>query len=342
MTDLEKLGAILRELRGERTLRELALALGLSSPQTVGNWERGYQVPPDAKITEIRAAYNFSANAEKAEEFERLYSDIRKQKSSAGPITLDDQGVAPMVRGLRQLAETARADTEHRYILHSVSNQSFLTESVPDLQAAVFECAEAGVDVVFFPQPGTETPDAVRQDLVKSLKRGVENYKQARKAKAPTVDRAAVFGRFWMLKHLYSPPTFPLPAVEDDLNEWCNNFVKELNGESSPEKAKKISGLVQCVGAAASWLGSFLRFLVELKIPKSDKKMTPLEQICPDEFDLERMWLHFVTYNADTNVKNHAWLHIPDESGRFAIEYGRELAVRKDAGLLVALPLFET
>lgn len=342
MTELERLGAILRELRGERTLRDLANELGLSSPQTVGNWERGYQLPPEEKISEIRTAYKFSANAEKAAEFERIYTDIRKERSSNAPLTLKNQGVAPMVRGLRQLAEQARADTEHRYVLHSVSNQAFLSESVPDLQAAVFECAEAGVDMVFFPQPGAETPETVQHDLVKSFKRGVENYKQARKGRAGNFDRAALFRRFWMLKHLYSPPTFPLPAVESELDDWCEHFVEQMNGERSPEKAKQISNLVQCVGAAASWLGSFLRFLVELKIPKSDAKLTALEQICPHEFDLERMWLHFVTYNAETGVKNHAWLHIPDESKGFATEYRRELAHRKAASLLEAKALFTT
>jgi DNA-binding XRE family transcriptional regulator len=55
--DNEKIGAKLRELRGERTQQDIANALGVTAV-AVSKWERGESMPSDALKVQIAELYD--------------------------------------------------------------------------------------------------------------------------------------------------------------------------------------------------------------------------------------------------------------------------------------------
>lgn len=340
MNEQERLGQFLRELRGDHTLREFAEALDQGSPQTISNWERGYQLPPTGKLTAIKKVYGIATASQRENEFDRLYTDAERKKTlSTGPLSLeDDQGVRPMVEGLQDLASLARQDTESRYILHSISNQGFLTERYPDLQAAVVDCACAGVDVVFFPQPGEESAAHAEANLKTALRKGVENY--THKHEHEGIDSTAILDCLSLLTHKHFPPTISA----SEIGEWADDFVTNQVGQQHKKYVQAVTELVECVSSSAVWLGSFLRFLVEIKVTKSLEKRVPpagnLDRTCPVRFQVTKIWLHFVTYNAGLKVKRHAWLPIINP-GSFSDEYELRLSILRKHNLLKSSLIFK-
>lgn len=344
MNEQERLGQFLRQLRldlpKENTLRDFADALEQGSPQTISNWERGYQLLPAGKLAAVKKIYGIITGSQKENEFDRLYSDAERKKTlSTGPLSLeDDQGVKPMVDGLQDLASLARQDKESRYILHSISNQGFLTERYPDLQAAVVDCACAGVDVVFFPQPGEESAANAEANLKMALRKGVENY--AHKHEHEGIDSTAILNCLSLLTHKHFPPTISAPEIE----EWADEFVTNQVGQQNKKCVQAVTELVECVSSSAVWLGSFLRFLVEIKVAKSSEKRIPpsggLDRTCPVRFQVTKIWLHFVTYNAGLKVKRHAWLPIINP-GSFSDEYELRLSILRKNNLLKSSLIFK-